>query len=94
MHAATNRTVSSDLQYRPRVPAILDNNITVNGSWVNVQDMSRVSEKYGRIINNVSLAFPHPGIVAAARHPLNRILQPDELFVSILTKFARFHARS
>jgi len=81
--------MSSDLANRTRVPATLYNNITVRGSWVNVQNMTQVSQKFGRIVNNVSLAFPHPGVAAAALNPRNRLVQPADLSVrpkSVSTK--------
>ena len=36
---------------------------------------------FGRIVNNITMAMPHSGIVAAAKDPKNRILQPDSLDV-------------
>ena len=58
-------------------------NTTVHGSWINQQNMTEVSEKFGgRIINNVSMAMPHAGVFAAARDPINDIMQPQDLNVS------------
>ena len=34
---------------------------------------------YNRIINNVTMAMPHPGVYAAAMDPANAILQPMDL---------------
>lgn len=34
---------------------------------------------HGRIVNNVTLAMPHPGVYSAATDPHNDILQPDDL---------------
>ena len=89
---------SSELISRPRVPAMLYDNTTVKGSWINVQPMAQASQRHGRIINNVSLAFPHPGVATAAWDPRNRILQPAELSVRILkafiVKFADYFARA
>ena len=81
----TNFTVhgnaSSDLRYRPRVPATWYANTTVKGSWVDVHNMTEASNNHSRIVNNVSLAFPHPGVAAAAQDARNKILQPAELGV-------------
>lgn len=56
---------------------MLYDNTTVFGSWTNVYQMASLSEQYdNRIVNNVTMAMPHPGIVAAARDPINRIEQP------------------
>lgn len=38
-----------------------------------------MSKKYGRAVNNVSLAMPHSGVFEAARSPRNGILQPEDL---------------
>ena len=43
--------------------------------------MSEDSANFGRIVNNISMAMPHSGIVAAARDPKNGILQPEDLDV-------------
>ena len=83
-NATANGEMASELGNRPRVPAILYDNTTVKGSWVDVQNMEEVSVKYNRTINNVSLAFPHPGVAAAAQVPSNRILQPADLSVRLL----------
>lgn len=80
-NATTRGVLSSDLTHRPRVPATLYNNITVKGSWVDIQNMTRVSQSFDRIVNNVSLAFPHPGVAAAAHNPRNGLLQPADLSV-------------
>lgn len=57
-------------------------NTTVQGSWINVKNMTDVSATYGRTVNNVSLAMPHSGVFAAARDPINGIMQPQDLSVS------------
>lgn len=62
---------------------MLYDNTTVEGSWINVPDMAADSKKFGRIINNVTMAMPHAGVSEAARDPNNNIIQPKELNVSI-----------
>lgn len=60
---------------------MLFDNTTAVGSWIDT-DKSNLMEayaKHGRIINDVSLAMPHAGVWAAARHEKNNILQPEEL---------------
>lgn len=70
------------LERRPLPTALLHDNTTVLGRWINVENMTELSSKYGqRIINNVSMAMPHSGVFAAARDPLNRIMQPMTLDV-------------
>ncbi|KAL8825639.1 MAG: hypothetical protein Q9191_004288 [Dirinaria sp. TL-2023a] len=75
----TKKVQPSLIEQRPSVPAILYDNTTVNGSWIAGHDMVKVSRQHGRIINNVTLAFPHSGIVAASQDAKNRILQPSDL---------------
>lgn len=73
--------VSSNMAERPAAPGMLFDNTTAIGSWIDT-DKSNLTEayaKYGRIINDVSLAMPHAGVWAAARHEKNKILQPEEL---------------
>lgn len=36
-------------------------------------------EKTGWMVNNVTMAMPHPGVVSAAMLPENQIMQPDQL---------------
>ncbi len=58
---------------------MLYENTTVIGSWTNVYGMASLSEQYnGRIVNNVTMAMPHPGVIAAAMDPLNRLEQPPD----------------
>lgn len=50
-------------------------------SWIDTKysDVAANFATHGRIVNNVTLAMPHPGVYAAATDPNNNILQPDEL---------------
>ena len=73
--------VSSDLSQRPLPVAMLFDNTTVKGSWVQTKS-SNVTAAYAkltRIINNVTMSMPHAGVVAAAHDPINKILQPADL---------------
>ncbi|MCJ1248653.1 hypothetical protein MMC30_005871 [Trapelia coarctata] len=70
--------VSADLKKRPLPVGMLYDNTTVQGSWISVSDMPAVSQKYGRIVNNVTMAMPHSGVFAAAMEPLNQIMQPQD----------------
>ena len=47
-----------------------------------MQNMTHLSEKYDRIVNNVTMVMPHAGVVAAAMDSLNGIMQPSDLNVS------------
>ena len=73
---------SVDLNTRPPPTGMLYDNTTVQGSWIDVQNMTDVSNKYGRRVNNVSMAMPHGGVFQAVRDPINNIMQPQDLSVS------------
>lgn len=69
------------LKMRPSGTALLYGNTSMTASWIETQH-SNITAKFaetGRIINNVTMAMPHPGVYAAAKNPVNSILQPDEL---------------
>lgn len=71
---------SADMASRPAPYALLHENTTVTGAWVNVVDVAEASKKAGgRIVNNVSLAMPHAGVSLAAYDERNTIMQPSEL---------------
>lgn len=67
---------------------MLYDNTTVKGTWTEVTNMTELSQKWKRTVNNVTMAMPHSGIVKAARDPRNDIVQPLDLSVS-LSKNAR-----
>lgn len=78
----TNGTSNKkELKDRPSGTAELYGNTTVFASWIETQhsNLTAHSEKTGHIVNNVTMALPHPGVVAAALNPVNSILQPEEL---------------
>lgn len=56
-------TASRKMAERPAAQAMLYDNITMIGSWVEAQysDAAKSFETHQRVINNVSLALPHPG---------------------------------
>jgi hypothetical protein len=60
---------------------MLYDNTTVTGPWIllNTSDITAAHQKYNRVINNVSLAMPHVGVLAAAQTPKNAILQSEDL---------------
>ncbi|KAJ5951121.1 uncharacterized protein N7479_009534 [Penicillium vulpinum] len=69
---------SSQLQKRPPPTGSLWDNTTVTGSWIDIQDMSTLSKKYKRMINNITMAMPHGGIPAAAMNTKNNLRQPSD----------------
>ena len=54
-------------------------NTTVTGKWIEIQDTAIASKKYGRMINNVTAAMPHAGVLTAVNDEANNLRQPDEL---------------
>ncbi|KAL1867693.1 hypothetical protein Daus18300_006249 [Diaporthe australafricana] len=74
-------TASLNMTERPLAQAMLYDNITMIGSWIEAQNSNTTSsfETHQRIVNNVSLAFPHPGVYKAATNHENNILQPSDL---------------
>ena len=75
--------VSGNMTQRPDPVGMLYDNTTLKGSWTNVQNMSLLSERYQRTVNNVTMVMPHAGVVAAAMDPINGIIQPSDLNVSL-----------
>ncbi|PKX97901.1 uncharacterized protein P174DRAFT_436347 [Aspergillus novofumigatus IBT 16806] len=73
-----NRT-TSNLAARPPPTGSLYDNTTVTGSWIDIGNMTELSLKYGRMVNNVTAAMPHAGVIAAATDPRNGIRQPADV---------------
>ncbi|KAJ5827377.1 hypothetical protein N7447_004140 [Penicillium robsamsonii] len=73
---ASKNETSSQLQKRQEPTGSLWDNTTVTGSWIDIQDMSTLSNKHGRMINNITMAMPHGGIPAAAMNTKNNLKQP------------------
>ena len=69
---------------RPIPVGMLYDNTTIEGTWIEEVDMAAVSDQYDRIVNNVTLAMPLSAVFGAARNPINKILQPQDLDVSLL----------
>ena len=80
----TSRTFSSNQKERPSPVAMLYDNTTVTGSWIEAKDMKKLSSDYQRLVNNVTMAFPHAGVFTAAHDPTNKIKQPTDLEVGDL----------
>lgn len=57
---------------------MLNDNVTIVGSWIDMEAVSSTSE---RVVNNITMAFPHAGVFSAAHDPVNKILQPLDLGV-------------
>ncbi|KAI1812397.1 hypothetical protein GGS20DRAFT_578380 [Poronia punctata] len=69
------------IEDRPTAKHNLFDNTTMEAMWIETEysDMKTSIEKHGRVVNNVTLAMPHPGVYAAATDPINNILQPNDL---------------
>lgn len=76
-----NGNGSSVLSARPQGFALLNDNTSVTAPWVEeyTTNMTEIYETQGIIVNNVSMAMPHPGVIQAAQDPINGIIQPAEL---------------
>jgi hypothetical protein len=73
---ANNSATSTNLHNRPEPTGSLWDNTTVTGSWIQIQNITILSKKHKRMVNNITMAMPHGGITAAAMNPLNKIKQP------------------
>lgn len=78
-NTVTGNSTSTTLAFRPKPQGTLYDNTTVTGSWIETINITELSTKYGRMVNNVTAAMPHHGVLAAARDPANHISQPDDL---------------
>ncbi|KAG5979286.1 hypothetical protein E4U55_005339 [Claviceps digitariae] len=74
-------SVAVELKNRPAGKHSLYENTTMTAAWIETEygNVTANFEKYGRIINNVTMAMPHPGVYAAATAPENAIMQPVDL---------------
>lgn len=72
---------TNDLRNRPQGYATLNDTTQITAPWIDHQygNMTELNETHGHIIVNVSMAMPHAGVISAARHPINDIMQPEDL---------------
>ncbi len=66
---------------RPTGRHNLLDNTTLISTWIDTQfgDVAANYATHNRIVNNVTLAMPHPGVYSAGTDPVNGILQPSDL---------------
>lgn len=69
---------TNDLATRPRGYALFADNTTIQAPWIDHRAVTQ-EEFPGYIINNVTMAMPHIGVVQAAIDPINKIMQPYEV---------------
>ncbi|KAG6040223.1 hypothetical protein E4U41_001200 [Claviceps citrina] len=74
-------STANELKERPTGKHSLYENTTMTATWTETEfgNVTANFERYGRIINNVTMAMPHPGVYAAAMAPVNEISQPVDL---------------
>ena len=82
---------SENLHDRTLPTAMLYDNTTVQGSWINIQNMTEVSAYYGRVVNNVTMAMPHAGIYAASKDSMNTIMQPQDFSVRDMCHTSKYN---
>lgn len=70
---------STDLARRPPGVALYNDNTTITAPWILRDSPATLYKDTGIIVNNVSLAFPHVGVAAAAQDAINGIIQPSDL---------------
>lgn len=69
---------SSDQTKRPPPTGQWKKNTEVEGLWLPSEDMASASKKHKRLINNVTLVFPHANVYNAAHRPVNHLRQPSD----------------
>ncbi|CAJ2503111.1 Uu.00g105050.m01.CDS01 [Anthostomella pinea] len=80
IHSNGNSTMD-EISKRPTGKHSLFDNTTLESSWIEAEysDPAANFAAHDRVINNVTLAMPHPGVYAAATDSKNGILQPNDL---------------
>lgn len=60
---------------------LLHDKVIMEATRVNTEfrDVAALYERWGRIVDNVTVSIPHPGVWSASRFPENKILQPEDL---------------
>ncbi|KAH0544753.1 hypothetical protein FGG08_001120 [Glutinoglossum americanum] len=77
-HLRAGSGVPTELSERPTGVGLTTNDTYVLASWLDTESAVPVrSGSGGRIINNVTMAMPHAGVVSVARDQKNNILQPS-----------------
>ncbi|PPJ50981.1 hypothetical protein CBER1_06840 [Cercospora berteroae] len=77
-HAQGYGNGTDQLQTRPPGYAQFNGNTTVAAPWIERTNVTQAAYP-NYIINNVTMAMPHMGIVQAAIDPANDIMQPSEV---------------
>lgn len=66
---------------RPTGHTLLHDNVTLEATRVDTEysDVAASYERWGRVIDNVTVSIPHPSVWSASRFLGNKILQPEDL---------------
>ncbi|KAH8671230.1 hypothetical protein BX600DRAFT_458597 [Xylariales sp. PMI_506] len=74
-------SASTNITERPVSTSLLYGNTTMYSSWIEGEfgDPAAQFQTHERIVNNVTMSVPHPGVYAAATDSINEILQPSDL---------------
>ncbi|KAF4120470.1 hypothetical protein GMORB2_2908, partial [Geosmithia morbida] len=80
-NGTTSRDSLGTLLDRPAGTALLYDNVTMLGTWIETEhsNVALAYLEHKRVINNVTMAMPHPGVYKAVRAEINNIMQPDDL---------------
>lgn len=68
---------TSNQEERPAVVGLQYENSTVVPQWINIIDTTEVSSQHQRVVNNVTLALPHIGVVDAIHDKRNLMPQSE-----------------
>ncbi|KAJ4375378.1 hypothetical protein N0V83_002464 [Neocucurbitaria cava] len=68
---------TSNQEQRPAVVGLQYGNSTVVPQWINIINTTEVSNLHQRVVNNVTLALPHIGVVDAIHNQRNRMPQSE-----------------
>ncbi|KAI9036532.1 uncharacterized protein KD926_001743 [Aspergillus affinis] len=64
---------------RPLPTGSLHDNTTLTGSWIEQTNLTELSKKHGRLVNNVTAAMPHGGILSVTAYAANKLPDPQSL---------------
>jgi hypothetical protein len=73
----SNNSAPIDQRQRPSWIGVPYANATVVPQWIDIANTTEVSEKYHRVVTDVSLAMPHIGVANAVRDQRNSMPQSD-----------------
>ncbi|KAI7237973.1 hypothetical protein KC330_g2830 [Hortaea werneckii] len=73
-----NGTGTPNPAFRPKGFALLNDNTTISAPWVEQINVTQLYKDTGFVVNNVSMALPHPSVIGAALSDKS-IMQPAEL---------------